>query len=135
MSSCLRLLCGRYQHFCFRLQARDVALDVVMGFDVDDGPHIRGHVGRITRLEFLGRTLQHFNDAIGDALVHTQEAQCRAALPGRAERAHHHRVDDLLGQCAGVDQHGVDAASLSDQRNNRAVLHGQRTLDDFGHLG
>ncbi len=63
-----------------------------------------------------------------------QQAQRRAALAGRAEGALHHRIDHLLGQRAGVDHHRVDAAGLGDQRHDRAVLGGERAVDDLRHL-
>ena len=77
----------------------------------------------------------HLDHAVGDRLVHAQQAQRRAALAGRAERALHHRVGHLLGQRGRIDQHGVDAAGLGDQRDDGAVLGGERALDGLGHLG
>ena len=76
------------------------------------------------------RAAQHLDHAVGDALVHAQQAQRRAALAGRAEGALHDRVDHLLGQRGAVDDHRVDAAGLGDQRHDRAVLRGQRAVDE-----
>ena len=45
---------------------------------------------------------------------------------------------DLLGQRGGVDDHGIDAAGLGDQRHDRTVLGGERAIDgaaDFGRAG
>ena len=64
-----------------------------------------------------------------------QQPQRRAALAGGAERRGHDVVGDLFGQRGGVDDHGVDAAGLGDQRHDRAVLGGQRAVDRARHLG
>ena len=45
------------------------------------------------------------------------------------------RIDHLLGQGAAIDQHGIDAARLGCQRDDRAIFRSQIALDDFGHLG
>ncbi len=42
---------------------------------------------------------------------------------------------DLLGQRGGVDDHGIDAAGLGDERHDRAVLGGERPVDRPGDLG
>ena len=43
-----------------------------------------------------------------------------AALPGGTECRGQHIGDDLLGQGAGIDDHGVLAAGLGDQRHDGA---------------
>jgi hypothetical protein len=64
-----------------------------------------------------------------------EQAQRRAALAGRAEGRGHDVVGDLLGQRGGVDDHGVDAAGLGDQRHDRAVLGRERPVDGARDLG
>ena len=63
------------------------------------------------------RALQHLDDAVGDAGLHAQQAQRRAALAGGAEGALHDGVDDLLGQRRRVHHHRVQAAGFGDQRD------------------
>ncbi len=67
--------------------------------------------------------------------MHTQQAQGRAALAGAAEGALHHRVAHLLGQRGAVNQHGVDATGLGNQRHDGTVFGGQRPVDALGHGG
>ena len=111
-----------------------MALNVVKCFHVDHRADIRSDQRRVAGHQFFRCALDHFNHTIGDCRVHDQQTQRRAALTGRAESADHHRVDHLLGQRAAVDQHRVDAAGLSDQRNDGAVFHSQCALDDLGDL-
>ena len=51
------------------------------------------------------------------------------ALARGAKRGRDDVVGDLLGQRGGIDDHGIDAAGLRDQRHDRAVLGGQRSVD------
>ena len=47
-------------------------------------------------------------------------------------------VGHLFGQRRGIDDHGVDAAGLGDQRHDRPVFVGERAVDgaaDFGRAG
>src|SRR3546814_4450232 len=64
-------------------------------------------------------TVQHFQDAVGDVLLHIQDPQRRAALAGALEGRGDDVADRLLGQGRGVDDHGVEAAGLGDQRRVR----------------
>ncbi len=59
---------------------------------------------------------------IGDVVLQAKQPQRRAALAGGAERRGDDVVGHLLGQRGGVDDHGVDAAGLGDQRHDRAAL-------------
>ena len=75
---------------------------------------------------------------VGDVLLHAEQPQRRAALAGGAESRGDDVVGHLLGQRGGIDDHGVDAAGLGDQRRDRAVLGGERAVDDardFGRAG
>ena len=106
----------------------------VEGLAIDHRADIGRQCGRVAGRQFPCRAPDHLDHCVGDALVTAEQAQRRAALAGRAERALHHRIDDLLGQCRAVNQHGVDAASLGNQGNDGAVLGSQRTVDDSCHL-
>ena len=110
-------------------------VDVVKGFAVDHRANVGGQLGGVAQAQLLGGALNHLNHAVGDAFMHTQQAQGRAALARRAKRALHHGIGNLFGQRAAVDQHGVDAAGLGDQRHDGAVFGGERAVDDFGDLG
>ena len=52
---------------------------------------------RIADYKRARRALDHRDDAIGDVLLHAEQPQRRAALPGRAEC----RGDDVVGHLLG----------------------------------
>ena len=88
--------------------------------------------------KFARGARDHLDHAVGDVVLHEQQPQRRAALAGRAKRRRHDVVGDLFGQRGRVDDHGIDAAGLRDQRHDRAVLGGERAVDrtrDFGRAG
>ena len=55
--------------------------------------------------------------------------QRRAALAGAHEGRAHHIVDHLLRQRGRIDEHGVQAAGLGDQRHDGAAACRQRAID------
>ena len=130
-----RLLATMSHGFCAGMQTLHVTLDVVKGLTVNHRPHIGGQFGAVAHRQLLHSALDHFNHLVGNALVHTQQAQRRAALPGGTKGALHHGIDHLLGQRAAVHQHGVDAAGLGNQGGDGTVFGGQGAVDDFGDLG
>ena len=79
--------------------------------------------------------VRHLDQPVGGVVGHEQQAQRRAALAGRAEGRDDHVVDHLLAQRRGVDEHGVQAAGLGDERDDRAVARGQRAVDRPGGVG
>ena len=89
----------------------------------------------IADLQFARGADDHLDHPVGDVLLHAEQPQRRAALAGGAEGRRHDVVRDLLGQRGRVDDHGVDAAGLGDQRHDRAVLGGERAVDEPRHLG
>ena len=92
-------------------------------------------IGGIAELQLVRRARDHLDHAVGDVLLHAEQPQRRAALPGGAERRHDDVVGDLLRQRGGVDDHRIDAAGLRDQRHNRLVLAGEHAVDGARHLG
>ena len=108
-------------------------LDGVKGLAVNHRADVGGQIGRMAQHQLLRRTLNHRDDVVGNAFVHTQQPQRRAALASRAKSALHHRVRHLLGQRGAVDQHGIDAAGLGNQRRDGTVFGGQRAVDGAGH--
>ncbi len=86
-------------------------------------------------VKFARGAHHHLEHALGHVVLHAQQAQRRAALAGGAEGGGDDVVGHLLGQRGGVDDHGVDAAGLGDQRRDRPVLGGERAVDDAGDLG
>ena len=100
-----------------------------MRLGVDHRADVGGQLAGSPTRSSASAPREHLDHGVGDALVHAQQAQRRAALAGRAERALHDGIDHLLGQRGAVDDHRVDAAGLGDQRHDRAVLRGQAAVD------
>ena len=107
--------------------------DAVEGGAVYHRSYIGGQRRRVAHTELSGSAGNHLDHRIRSAFMQAQKPQGRAALTGRAKRALHHGVGHLLGQCGRVDQHGIDAAGLGNQRHDGAVFRGQRSLNNFGH--
>ena len=63
----------------------------------------------------------------------TRSAEQRCPAEWNAGR--HDVVDDLFEQRGGIDDHGVLATRLSDQRHDGPVLGGKRALDGLGGRG
>ena len=113
----------------------DPAVEALLGVVVDHRPDMGRRIARIAERKLARRAGDHLDHAVGDVLLHAQQPQRRAALAGGAERRGDHVVGDLLGQRGGIDDHGVDAAGLGDQRHDRAVLGGERAVDGAADLG
>ncbi|MNU99998.1 hypothetical protein D3C71_901530 [compost metagenome] len=116
----------------------DVALYVGLGLGVDDRADVGGEVLGAADLVLGHGTLEHTDHPLGDVVLHAQHPQGGAALTGAVERrgddVHHH----LFGESGGVDDHGVLAAGLGDERNGAALgveATGQVAGDDTRHLG
>ena len=99
------------------------------GLGVDHRADMGRGIAGIADAQFARGAGDHLDHAVGDVLLHEQQAQRRAALAGGAEGGRHDVVGDLLGQRGGIDDHRVDAAGLGDQRHDRAVLGGERAVD------
>ena len=87
----------------------------------DHRPDVDGELSRCRR--FPARAIAPFSivsDAVGDIVLQAQDAQRRAALPGRIEGRGDDVADDLFGERGGIDHHRVEAAGLGDQRQRRA---------------
>ncbi len=64
---------------------------------VDHRADMRRDLARVPDHERARGALDHLQHAVGDILLHAQEPQRRAALPGGAER----RGDDIVGDLLG----------------------------------
>ena len=96
------------------------------------------YFARIADFQLARGADQHVEHALGDVVLQAQQPQRRAALAGGAERRRDDVVGHLFGQRRGIDDHGVDAAGLGDQRHDRAVLFSERAVDGaagFGRAG
>ena len=116
----------------------DPLVELVFRLGIDHRPDMRRDIARIADDELPRRALDHLDDAVRHILLHAQQPQRRAALAGGAERRGDHVVGHLLGQRGGVHDHGIDAAGLGDQRDDRPVLGGERAVDrprDLGRAG
>ncbi len=109
--------------------AKGVLLQRLAGRLVDDRADIGFEQRRVADRELGHRTRQHRQQAVGDVVLHIEEAQRRAALPGAVEGGAQNVDDDLLGQGRGIDDHRVLSAGLGDQRHDRAGAAGEREVD------
>ena len=112
-----------------------MAPDASKSRGVNHRAEVGRELGRVAGHQLTRGTHNHLDHRIGYGLMQAQQAQRRAALAGAAKGALHHGVCHLLGQGSAVDQHGVDAAGLGNQRHDGAVLGGQRAVDQTRHLG
>ncbi len=115
-----------------RLHAGDPAVEFVFGLGVDHRADLDRRVARIAQRQLARRAGDHVEHAVGNILLHAEQTQRRAALTGGAEGRGDDVVGHLLGQRGGVDDHGVDAAGLSDQRRDRPLPGGERAVDEAG---
>ena len=113
----------------FVAHALDVPIQAIPGRSRDDRAHVGREFGRIADDEFVHGAHDHFQNRIGDLLLQEQQPQRRAALTRAHESGTHHIVDHLLRQSGRIDQHGVQAAGLGDQRHDRAAARGQAAID------
>ena len=105
------------------------------GVLVDHRPDIGGVIERIADLELARGPDQHAQNLVGHILLQEQHAQRRAALAGAVESGSERIVDHLLRQRRGIDDHGVEAAGLGDQLDDRAVAGGERAVDGDAGVG
>jgi hypothetical protein len=113
----------------------DMAIEPLLGGGVDDRADMGLDPAGIAELQFAAGAGDHLDHLVGDVLLHHEQAQGRAALAGGAEGRHHDVVGDLLGQRRRIDDHGVEAAGLGDQRDDRPVLGGESAVDRAGGGG
>lgn len=85
----------------------------------------RSHIGLsvvgIADEQFNHGADHHRDDAIGNILLQKQQVQRRTAPTDAKKCGSQHVVDDLNGECGGIDDHGVRAAGLRDQRHDGAA--------------
>src|SRR5690606_40251320 len=93
---------------------------------VDQRTHIRVGVEAVAEAERLGPLDESVEESIVDVGVEEQPAGCRAALPGRAERAPEHAVEGELEIRIGHHDLRVLAAHLEAQ----ALVHAATDLAD-----
>ena len=115
--------------------ARGMRLQRLPGAGVDHRADVRGQESRVADAELVHGAGDHVDHAAGDVLLQKQDAQGRAALAGTLEGRGEHVASHLLGQGAGIDDHGVLAAGLGDQGRDRAVAGGERPVDHLRRLG
>ena len=125
---------ARIMHLRLTLHAGDMRIELVLRLAVDHRTDMGRDVARIGDLQLARIAGDHLDHAVGHVLLHAEQAQRRAALAGGAEGGHHHVVGHLLGQSGRIDDHGVDAAGLGDQRHDGGVLVGKRAVDDARDL-
>ena len=109
------------------------AVDVIEQFllrgFVDHRPDIGGEQCGVADAQLLHRPFEHGDDFIGRGSWQIQNAQSRATLTGGTKGAGDDVVHHLLRKCRAIDDQGVLAAGLGDQRNNRAFLVSERNID------
>ena len=103
------------------------------GLLVDHRAHVGAQVARVAHVQLVHGPFENFDDPVGHIVLQVEDAQCGATLAGTLEG----RLDDvghhLFGQGGGVDDHGVHATGLGDQRRQGGAFAGrQGTIDDLG---
>ena len=119
----------------------DIGVEIGLRCGADHRSDVGGKsVGRAD-VEFGDRRLDHRQHAIGDIVLQAEDAQGRATLSGRVEGRGQRIANHLLGQGRRIDDQGVLAAGLGDQRDRLAVRpqaagqSGGDQLGDFGRAG
>ena len=107
--------------------------DGAPGVLVDDRPHVGLQAGRVPDAKLRHGAGQHLGDGLGDVLLHVEQAQGGAALPGALEGGGRDVLDRLLGQGRGIDDHGVQAAGLGDQGGGMVAGQDHGPADGAGH--
>src|SRR3990167_2676157 len=116
----------------------DVLVDIILGFRVDHRADIGAQALRVAQAVFSHGALEHVDHSIRHVFLHTQHAQCRAALTRAVEGRGHDIDHHLFSERRGVDDHAVEAAGFGDQRNGAALgiqATGEVALNDPGHFG
>ena len=90
---------------------------------------------RVAHFELLQGTGQDLQHPRRDLFLQVEHPQGGAALAGALEGGAHHIAHHLLRQGGGVDNHGVLAAGLGDERQDGALALGQGHVDELGGLG
>ena len=102
---------------------------------VDDRAHIGGEQSRIADPELRHRACQHWQQPIGDVVLHIKKAQGRAALPGAVESGNESVGDDLLGERRRIDDHRILPTGFGDQWRDRTGAGRQALVDRAPGLG
>ncbi len=92
-------------------------------------------LARIAEFQLARCADEHVEHPLGHVLLQAEQAERRAALTGGTERRRDHVVHDLFGQRRRIDDHGIDAAGLGDQRHDQPAFSGEGLIDgaaDFG---
>jgi len=117
------------EHLRLALHPGDMRIEPVLRLGIDHRADMGLRAGGITEAEFLRGTDDHLDHAIRYILLHAKQAQGRTALACRAEGREHHVIRHLFRQGRGIHDHRVDAARFRDQRDDRAILRGERAID------
>ena len=107
----------------------DPSVEALLGLRIDDRPDMGRDLARIADRKLRRRAGNHLDQPFRHVVLHAQEPQGRAALPGGAEGRGDDVVGHLFRQGGGVHDHGVDAAGLRDQRRDRTVPGRERAVD------
>ena len=99
---------------------------------VDDRAYVGGGVSRVAEAQLGHGAGQHGDEVVGYVLLHAQQAARGAALASTQKGRAHQIGNRLLGQCRGVDDHGVDAAGLGDQGDVHRIGTAGFALEIFG---
>src|SRR5262249_41864342 len=76
----------------------------------------------------------HGHQPVGDVLLDEEDAGGGASLTGAVEGGGQDVANRLLRQGGGIDDHGVHAAGLGDEGDDRAATLGQGSVDQIGGL-
>jgi hypothetical protein len=101
---------------------------------VDDWPDVGVRLDRVAHFQLGERTSQDLQDARRGPFVDEEDALRRAALAGALEGGDDRVVDHLLGKRRRIDEHGVHAAGLGDERHDRPLARRERGVDALRRL-
>ncbi len=116
------------------LHLGDMGVELLFGGRRRDRADMHGDVAWVADAQGLGRAGDHLDHLVGDILLHQQQPQRRATLPGGAEGRLHHIVGDLFGGARGVDVHGVEAAGSAISGTIGRPCAARRPVDAAGRL-
>ncbi len=118
-----------------RLQPGGMGLNHLFRLRVNNRADIDGDIPRVADFKLAHGAVQHADHLIRHILLHIQNPEGRTTLPRRLEGRRDNIADRLLGQGAGINDHGVEPARLGNQRSLRIRIIGHGAGNALRRLG
>ena len=103
---------------------------LVIGCLVNDGANVGRRIGRISNIQAIHRTAQHFERMIRNIFLQQQQAKGGAALSCGLETRDDDITHDLFRQSGGIDDHRIQTARFRNERHQRASIVEQEVAGD-----